>query len=84
MASDEETRAQVTCFLHELERRTSLTPEQMSEVLQEILWLHRRRKRYERWGDWFARSVISMLVGSFFVGLGWAIVHLIKEIARGH
>jgi len=84
MTSDEETYAQVTCFLRELERRTNLTPEQMSEVLQEILWLHRRRKRYERWGDWFARSVISMLVAAFFAGIGWGFVQLIQSISKTH
>jgi hypothetical protein len=77
----EQVNSQIEYFMTQLERRTGLRPDQINDAIREIIWLHERRKRYERWGDWFARSVISVFVTAFFAGAAWSLVHFVKFIA---
>jgi len=84
-AQSVDSREQVDAFFQEFERRTGLRQGQINDIAREIIWLHERRKRYERWGDWFARSVITMLVGAFFTGAAWATFKFIESVAtRAH
>jgi hypothetical protein len=34
-------------------------------------------------GEWTAKTIITVLVGAFFTGIGWAFIHFIETVKHG-
>lgn len=77
---DKLARYQVNAFMEEMLLRFNLDEDEVHQIIDEMRWLHKRRKKYEYYGDWIAKSIITILVTSFFAALGWGFIHFIQFI----
>jgi hypothetical protein len=82
---NDENRAeeQVDAFLRLLCDRYGLTEATVHDLIQQLLRLQRRTERMERYGEWTAKTIITVLVGAFAAGVSWAIMHFVTSIADG-
>ena len=77
---NDEAEEQVDAFLQILHSRYGISESDVSGLLLQLVRLQKRTEFARRMGEWFARSIITVLVTAFFSGLAWAIVHFIGEV----
>ena len=75
-----QAEAQVDAFLSIMAKRYNLDPDDIGVLADELVSLHRRGQRYEKYGEWFARAAITALGGGVVVGLGWVVVTFIRSV----
>ena len=80
--TDENAHAQVEAFLDILQTKYGMSEQELDGVIRQLVALSKRADKFKAYGDYFARATITVLVTSFFVGVGWAVVHFLQDIAR--
>ena len=78
--NDEIAKQQVNAFILELQNKFGIGEDELFKIVNEVRWLHQRRQRFERYGEWMAKSIITVLVSAFFAGAAWALVHFIESL----
>ena len=78
--ADENAHAQVEAFLDILQSKYGMSEQELDGVIRQLVALSKRANKFKAYGDYFARATITVLVTSFFVGVGWAVVHFVKDI----
>lgn len=81
--TDENAKNQVDAFLKELHTRYGVSEGDVSGLLRQLARLQKRTAFAQRMGEWTAKTIIVVLVGSFFSGVAWAFVHFIEIVKAG-
>lgn len=87
MTDDENAKAQVAAFVRVISNEYGLSDDDIRAGIDDYLAYRKRAKRFERYGEWFAKAIIGAiavsLVAGFFGAAWWSITHFIRSL-NGH
>jgi hypothetical protein len=78
MSDSQEAEKQVEAFISVAKTRYGLSDDDITELIGELVRLRERAEFAKRMGEYTAKTIIAVLVGAFFYGLGWALYHFVK------